>query len=130
MASAIPDRTKILATLETLAIGAAGGLLFLWAGLPGGLISGAMFAVGGAGLAGVAATDPAYERLSADNRPARARHLLLDLRQQLLFAAHAWLGPDLGALGRQPRRIVADHHPRRRKGRRRRRYRRGPDHAR
>src|SRR6266516_285182 len=52
MASAIPDRTKILATLETLAIGAAGGLLFLWAGLPGGLISGAMFAVGGIALAG------------------------------------------------------------------------------
>src|SRR6266567_3422472 len=52
MASAIPDRTKILSTLETLVIGAAGGLLFLWAGLPGGLISGAMFAVGGAALAG------------------------------------------------------------------------------
>jgi membrane AbrB-like protein len=52
MASAIPDRAKILATLETLVIGAAGGLLFLWAGLPGGLISGAMFAVGGAALAG------------------------------------------------------------------------------
>src|SRR3954470_15446130 len=48
MASAIPDRAKILATLETLVIGAAGGLLFLWADLPGGLISGAMFAVGGA----------------------------------------------------------------------------------
>src|SRR5258708_6430838 len=52
MASAIPDRAKILATLETLVIGVAGGLLFLWAGLPGGLISGAMFAVGGAALAG------------------------------------------------------------------------------
>ena len=52
MASAIPDRAKILATLETLVIGAAGGLLFLWAELPGGLISGAMFAVGGAALAG------------------------------------------------------------------------------
>src|SRR5438067_11003104 len=52
MASAIPDRADILATLETLVIGAAGGLLFLWAGLPGGLISGAMFAVGGAALAG------------------------------------------------------------------------------
>src|SRR3954447_23195809 len=52
MASAIPDRAKILATLETLVIGAAGGLLFLWTGLPGGLISGAMFAVGGAALAG------------------------------------------------------------------------------
>ena len=52
LASAIPDRAKILATLETLVIGAGGGLLFLWAGLPGGLISGAMFAVGGAALAG------------------------------------------------------------------------------
>src|ERR1700704_1180372 len=52
MASALPDRAKLLMTLETLAIGAAGGLLFLWAGLPGGLISGAMFAVGGAALAG------------------------------------------------------------------------------
>src|SRR5436190_14207002 len=52
MASAIPDRSKILATLETLVIGAAGGLLFLWVGFPGGLISGAMFAVGGAALAG------------------------------------------------------------------------------
>ena len=52
MASVIPDRAHILATLETVVIGAAGGLLFLWAGLPGGLISGAMFAVGGAALAG------------------------------------------------------------------------------
>ena len=50
--SAIPDRATFLSTLETLAIGAAGGLLFLWTGLPGGLISGAMFAVGGAALAG------------------------------------------------------------------------------
>ena len=52
MHSAIPDRATILATLETLVVGSAGGLLFLWAGLPGGLISGAMFAVGGAALAG------------------------------------------------------------------------------
>jgi membrane AbrB-like protein len=52
LASAIADRARILSTLETLVIGAAGGLLFLWAGLPGGLISGAMFAVGGAALAG------------------------------------------------------------------------------
>src|SRR5205823_2310647 len=34
------------------AIGTAGGLLFLWANLPGGLISGAMIAVGIAALAG------------------------------------------------------------------------------
>src|SRR5258708_21215349 len=52
MNSAIPDRATILSTLETLVIGSAGGLLFLWASLPGGLISGAMFAVGGAALAG------------------------------------------------------------------------------
>jgi len=30
MSSAIADRAKILGTLETLAIGAAGGPLFLW----------------------------------------------------------------------------------------------------
>jgi uncharacterized protein len=52
MASAIPDRRKILNTLETLAIGAAGGALFLWANLPGGLITGAMLAVGIAAIAG------------------------------------------------------------------------------
>src|SRR3954453_4418972 len=52
MNQAIPDRATTLATLETLVIGGAGGLLFLWANLPGGLISGAMFAVGGAALAG------------------------------------------------------------------------------
>jgi uncharacterized protein len=47
-----PDRAKFLHALETLAIGAAGGLVFLWANLPGGLISGAMIAVGAASLAG------------------------------------------------------------------------------
>ncbi len=52
IALAVPSRAWILNTLETLAIGSAGGLLFLWAGLPGGLISGAMIAVGGAALAG------------------------------------------------------------------------------
>ncbi len=52
MALAIPSRDKVLNAIETLVIGAAGGLLFLWAGLPGGLISGAMIAVGGAALAG------------------------------------------------------------------------------
>src|SRR3954464_13086681 len=46
------DRAKILGTLETIVIGAAGGLLFLWVNLPGGLISGAMAAVGIAALAG------------------------------------------------------------------------------
>jgi len=52
MADAIPSRTKTLNLLETLAIGAAGGMLFLWANLPGGLISGSMIAVGAAALAG------------------------------------------------------------------------------
>lgn len=52
IASALPDRANLLKTCETLAIGAAGGLLFLWAGLPGGLISGAMTAVGVAALSG------------------------------------------------------------------------------
>ena len=47
IALAVPSRARILNTLETLAIGSAGGLLFLWANLPGGLISGAMIAVGG-----------------------------------------------------------------------------------
>jgi membrane AbrB-like protein len=52
MAFAIPSRAKTLNVLETLAIGAAGGALFLWAGLPGGLITGAMIAVGAAAIAG------------------------------------------------------------------------------
>jgi uncharacterized protein len=52
MADAIPSRTKTLNVLETLAIGAIGGVLFLWANLPGGLISGSMISVGAAALAG------------------------------------------------------------------------------
>jgi membrane AbrB-like protein len=52
MAFAIPSRTKTLSTLETLAIGAVGGGVFLWLKLPGGLISGAMIAVGIAAIAG------------------------------------------------------------------------------
>src|SRR6202795_2270136 len=52
MASAIPSRAKALNVLETLVIGSAGGGLFLWAHLPGGLISGAMIAVGIAAIAG------------------------------------------------------------------------------
>ena len=49
---ALPDRDEMFRVLETLAIGTAGGLLFMWAHLPGGLISGAMIAVGGAAIAG------------------------------------------------------------------------------
>src|SRR3984893_6076647 len=52
MAFAIPSRTKILSVIETLAIGTAGGALFLLLNLPGGLISGAMIAVGIAAIAG------------------------------------------------------------------------------
>ncbi|MCA1453107.1 AbrB family transcriptional regulator [Bradyrhizobium sp. BRP22] len=58
MAFAIPSRANILNATETLVIGAAGGLLFLWANLPGGLISGAMIAVGIAALAGRPLTVP------------------------------------------------------------------------
>src|SRR4030081_2511489 len=58
MAFAIPSRTKILSVIETLAIGTAGGALFLLLNLPGGLISGAMIAVGGAAIAGRPLTVP------------------------------------------------------------------------
>src|SRR5512138_368407 len=58
MSSAIADRAKISGTLETLVIGAVGGLLFLWLNLPGGLISGAMATVGIAALAGRPVTMP------------------------------------------------------------------------
>src|SRR5665647_1490603 len=52
MAFAIPTRAKTLNVLETLVLGTAGGALFLVAHLPGGLISGAMIAVGIAAIAG------------------------------------------------------------------------------
>ncbi len=42
----------ILHTFETLLIGLVGGLLFAWLQLPGGLISGAMIAVGAVAIAG------------------------------------------------------------------------------
>ena len=137
MASAIPSRAKILNVLETLAIGAAGGVLFLWAHLPGGLISGAMIAVGIAAIAGRPLAVPPIltqtvlvllgislgsvvsrqlmQQVSAYPLTialAGARDLLLDLRLQPLSAARPWLGPDLGLSGRQPRRAVADHHAR------------------
>ena len=48
----LPTRSKIFTALETLGIGAVGGLLFLWAHLPGGLITGAMIATGIAAIAG------------------------------------------------------------------------------
>src|SRR5664279_3083087 len=58
MASAIPSPAKIRNVLETLVIGAAGGLLFLLLHLPGGLITGAMIAVGVAAIAGRPLTVP------------------------------------------------------------------------
>jgi membrane AbrB-like protein len=58
MASAIPSRAKTRNVLETLVIGAAGGLLFLLLHLPGGLITGAMIAVGVAAIAGRPLTVP------------------------------------------------------------------------
>ncbi len=60
IAVAFPSRAKILSALETLVIGTAGGLLFLWANLPGGLISGAMVAVGIAALAGRSLSVPPH----------------------------------------------------------------------
>jgi uncharacterized protein len=59
MAFAIPSRTKFLNVIETLAIGTAGGALFLLLHLPGGLISGAMIAVGIAAIAGRPLSMPA-----------------------------------------------------------------------
>lgn len=47
-----PSRAKVLGAAEALVVGAAGGLAFLAAGLPGGLISGSMIAVGIAAIAG------------------------------------------------------------------------------
>ncbi len=52
MAYALPSRANTLKVLETLATGTIGGVLFLLAGLPGGLISGAMLAVGIATMMG------------------------------------------------------------------------------
>ena len=52
LAQNLPSRSEAFRVIETIVIGAAGGLLFLWANLPGGLISGAMIAVGIAALAG------------------------------------------------------------------------------
>jgi uncharacterized protein len=51
-ASILPSRSRLLNYAETLAIGSLGGGLYLWAHLPGGLISGAMIAVGIAAIAG------------------------------------------------------------------------------
>ena len=60
MADALPTRTKTLHFLETLSIGTIGGGLFLVTGLPGGLISGAMLAVGVAAMLGRPMAVPAH----------------------------------------------------------------------
>src|SRR6516165_4802260 len=52
MGHAFPGRAGTLQVLETLAIGTIGGVLFLLIGLPGGLISGSMMAVGIAAMMG------------------------------------------------------------------------------
>jgi membrane AbrB-like protein len=52
MKLALPSRSQTLNVLETLAFGVAGGALFWWLELPGGLISGAMIAVATAGISG------------------------------------------------------------------------------
>ena len=54
LAIALPTRPSILTALETLGIGTVGGLLFLWAHLPGGLITGrASGAAAGAVIGGL-----------------------------------------------------------------------------
>src|SRR3954453_23701447 len=58
MAFAVPSRARTLGVLETLVIGTGGGALFLWANLPGGLISGAMISVGIAAITGRPLTMP------------------------------------------------------------------------
>src|SRR5256885_1605193 len=58
MAFAVPSRARTLNVLETLVIGTGGGVLFLWANLPGGLISGAMITVSIAAIAGRPLTMP------------------------------------------------------------------------
>lgn len=49
----VPDLSRdTWSVIETLSIGAVGGLVFQWLQLPGGLISGAMITVGAAAIAG------------------------------------------------------------------------------
>ncbi len=60
MADALPTRKKTFQFLETLSIGTIGGVFFLVTGLPGGLISGAMLAVGIAAMLGRPMAVPAH----------------------------------------------------------------------
>src|SRR6195952_3558460 len=136
----LPSRSEILNTLETLAVGSAGGLLFLWPELPGGLISGAMIAVAGAGIAGrpLGLPQPIAHiilmtlglSLGSMVSPVMIKNLsAYPLTIGLLAAADPRLGPHLGAIGRQPRRAVAGDHAGHRAQCRRRRHRGGADHA-
>jgi membrane AbrB-like protein len=52
-------RPVILRTLETLAYGAAGGILLTWLGFPAGLVTGSLLGVASAALAGRPVTVPA-----------------------------------------------------------------------
>lgn len=83
-----------------------------------------------AGVGGLAPFASAGWRLSRHHRVAGARHLLLDVRLELLPPADPWLGSHLGFPGRQSRRAVADHHPCGRARRRPAGHRGGADHAR
>jgi uncharacterized protein len=60
LAEVLPTRKKTFEFLETLAIGTIGGVFFLVAKLPGGLISGAMLAVGAAAMLGRRMAVPAH----------------------------------------------------------------------
>ena len=150
----LPSRSEILNTLETLVIGSAGGLLFLWLELPGGLISGAMIAVAGAGIAGrpLGLPQPIAHiilmtlglSLGSMVSPAMIKNLSAYPVTIALLAAATFcatfgssfylqqnprLGPHLGAIGRKPRRAVAGDHAGHRAQCRRRRHRGGADHA-
>ena len=146
ISSAITDRARILGALETLVIGAAGGLLFLWANLPGGLISGAMVAVGIAAFAGrplhmppiLTQTVLVLLGISLGSLMSRqliqhmsAYPLTIGLLALATFCStfgysfylqrvHGW-DQTSALLAGKPRRAVANHRARRREGRRRRR---------
>ena len=155
MAAAFASRGKILNVAETLAIGIAGGALFLVLDLPGGLISGAMIAVGIAAIAGrplampPILTQSVLLLLGISLGSLVSQQMLHNMGAYPLTIAllalatfcstfgssfylqryHGW--DQTSALaGRKPRRAVADHHARRREGRRCGGDRGGADHAR
>ena len=154
-ASAIPSRAKILNVLETVAIGTVGGALFLLAGLPGGLISGAMIAVGIAAMAGrplalpPILTQSVLLLLGVTLGSLVSQQMLQHMSAYPLTIAllalatfcstfgsslylqrmHGW-DRTSALLGRKSRRAVADHPAGHREGRGCGSDRRGPDHAR